>query len=293
LTIERLLLTKAPLTTGQKLTPKTSLIAAMTLLGFLVAFNAHYIAGFMHYDSEDELKEELGDVPVQFPCTFTSKKYMEFYTGANGILLLILFNIIPSSIIVIGNVTIAADIIMRKKRLNKVNPATERSTAIESTPRNENATTQTNLPLETLSGNQLVLKIEEQPTSSQPQSSGNTINIENNPTNNTQTESTRAVAKVTKVKRSKSPNRILFTLSIFFVATTFPYGVYFVLLGNVGDISERAIAKWQLFTVVVLICGWSNFTFNFFLYFVSGTLFKQEWNRLLRTTKNRLHNLFH
>jgi hypothetical protein len=52
-------------------------------------------------------------------------------------------------------------------------------------------------------------------------------------------------------------------------------------LTEFGEEGELSFARWQLFTVIVNLLLWSNFSFNFFFYFMSGTLFKREWKRIM------------
>ncbi|KAH3877583.1 hypothetical protein DPMN_001458 [Dreissena polymorpha] len=78
-------------------------------------------------------------------------------------------------------------------------------------------------------------------------------------------------------RRQKSSTRMLFILSGFFMITTLPYTMFRVYKDFNPSIGPREYARDILLesaTEMLLSC---NFTLNFFLYFVSGTLFKQEW----------------
>ncbi|XP_045178085.2 substance-K receptor-like [Mercenaria mercenaria] len=83
------------------------------------------------------------------------------------------------------------------------------------------------------------------------------------------------------IPRRKSPTRILFVISGVFLVTTLPYSVYMVVQSGLEKLDDHSFAKHQLINAVVIMMVYSNFTFNFFLYFVSGTLFKQEWKQLV------------
>jgi hypothetical protein len=92
--------------------------------------------------------------------------------------------------------------------------------------------------------------------------------------------------------RTRSQTRMLFVLSSFFLITTLPFCIYLVIRSDLKDLSHTDIVKYQLVNALVRMLLYSNFTFNFFLYFVSGTLFKQEWQRMVAPAKARLERIF-
>jgi hypothetical protein len=89
-------------------------------------------------------------------------------------------------------------------------------------------------------------------------------------------------------KKRKSSTKLLLTISIFFLLTTLPYCIYAIVKGRVHQLDEDGVDTWRALTFFFNILLWSNFSFNFFLYFVSGSLFKQEWKILIEKIKSRL-----
>lgn len=89
----------------------------------------------------------------------------------------------------------------------------------------------------------------------------------------------------------KSTTLLLFIICSFFFVTTIPFCVYLIVKGNTNDFKGRSLARWQLAHCITSALIFSNFSFNFFFYFVSGTLFKQEWNRLVMKTKQKFKNI--
>jgi hypothetical protein len=92
------------------------------------------------------------------------------------------------------------------------------------------------------------------------------------------------VTNPAEVSRRKASTKLLLILSVFYLVTTTPWCLYIVLRSKLTEFGEEgglSFAKWQLFTVIVNLLLWSNFSFNFFFYFMSGTLFKREWKRLM------------
>lgn len=217
LTAERTLLTRAPVFWKSKVTPRNALIASLIVLFVIATLNSHLIFGLRLYNTSDNgnITKNVTEPQIPFKCYFSSEEYGKFYFQYWYKIVLALYNLIPASIIIIGNLNIAFMLIYRR---NKVNPSS-------------------------------------------------------NPNSN---------------NRRKSSAKMLFVLSVFYVITTTPWCVYNSLRGKITDYSEESFSKWQLATVVVSIFVWSNFTFNFFLYFVSGTLFKNEWKRLVDVAKNIL-----
>lgn len=211
LTGERTLLTKAPIYWKSKLTPRNAFIVSLIAFFVIAALNSHLIFGLRLYNGNFTQNVTVPQMP--FKCYFRSEEYGKFFFQYWNVIVLVLYNLLPASIIIAGNINIAVVLIYRR---NRVNPSV-------------------------------------------------------NPDNN---------------NRRKSSAKMLFVLSVFYVITTTPWCVYYSLRGEISDYSEASFAKWQLATVVVSILVWSNFTFNFFLYFVSGTLFKNEWKRLVNIAKN-------
>jgi hypothetical protein len=85
-----------------------------------------------------------------------------------------------------------------------------------------------------------------------------------------------------RARQRKTPAKMLFLVSGIFLVTTLPYTIYLVVKNELRDLDERSIARHQLLTSALSMLLYSNFTFNFFLYFVSGTLFKLEWQTIIK-----------
>ena len=94
------------------------------------------------------------------------------------------------------------------------------------------------------------------------------------------------------VHKRKSLTKLLFLLCGFFITTTAPYTITNVLIVRVKPArTEIENVNEMIFTICfnILFC---NFSFNFFFYFVSGTLFKQEWRKLLEECSRVIRNMF-
>lgn len=213
LTLERTLLTKAPVFSRNYLTAKHAAISAFVVFMIIVCVNSHLIFGFTlgSKNAERIHRNQTGNSAV-LPCDFISTEYKLFYERTWSIFVFVLYTLLPAVIIITGNINIALVLLSRTKRRAKIVPA--------------------------------------------------------------------VAAKKIAEDRQKSSAKMLFILSIIFLITTMPYCIYFVVRGQIEQMSDRSVARWQLITVSVNILGWCNFTFNFFFYFVSGTLFKQEWQKL-------------
>lgn len=91
------------------------------------------------------------------------------------------------------------------------------------------------------------------------------------------------IEKKTFNKRSKSSTKMIFILSGFFVFTTLPYTINRTI--NVQTSSPKEEARKALLDTVLLLLLYCNFAANFLLYFVSGTMFKQELKAFLNAAK--------
>ena len=100
-------------------------------------------------------------------------------------------------------------------------------------------------------------------------------------------------APSTLSKRTVSATKIPLFLCSFFLITTIPYTSFGVIKSkyfkDVTDVETNA--HLQLAHAVTYVLLYGNYTFNFLLYFVTGTLFKTEWNEIVNTMKNR-HSVF-
>ena len=299
LTVERFLLTKVPIKTKTKLTPWTSFVISLTTLLILLLANIHNITGFKLYSSKHEIIKELGS-EVFFQCTYSSKGYKEFHDGILSIIILVVFNILPVIIIVVGNINIALVILYRKRKHNIVHPSTQAFELQNMDGRQEHVRPQAvrGTSVCTISRGHNEQDINdvtthashiEQVTPLNMNESQFTVQLENSRHN-----SQAGTNHGNTIRKSKynSPTRMLFTLTIFFIITTTPYCVFVVFKSQLHVLSDREVAVWQLIYVSVLVFGWCNYAFNFFLYFVSGTLFKREWTRLILIGKAKFRQLF-
>ncbi|KAH3747053.1 hypothetical protein DPMN_181474 [Dreissena polymorpha] len=93
-------------------------------------------------------------------------------------------------------------------------------------------------------------------------------------------------------RRQKSSTRMLFILSSFFMVTTMPFTLFRVYKEVYPAIGAREYARQRLTETITALLLYCNFTFNFFMYFVSGTLFKQEWRCFTADAYVRLRKAF-
>lgn len=228
LTIERTLVTKAPIFSRKRLTPRLVLITSVIVCILIALINVHLCFGLKIYPPIIDFVSDTNGSTVailtfiEFPCNYVSVDYQNFFEGTWSIFMLVFYTLIPAVIIFIGNVNIGILLITRRKRFFQVHPEGQIHEGISD--------------------------------------------------------------------KTKSVTKMLFVLSFVFLATTLPYCLYIVVKGKTSQISDRDVSKWQLFSVISHVLLWCNFTFNFFYYFVSGTLFKKEWNRLIEKAKRYFKN---
>jgi hypothetical protein len=75
--------------------------------------------------------------------------------------------------------------------------------------------------------------------------------------------------------------RIFFILSIVYIVTTVPYGALIMNLKQNKLVDEHTFSQYQLVNVIVRCILWCNFSFNFLLYFMTGSLFKAEFIKMI------------
>jgi hypothetical protein len=83
--------------------------------------------------------------------------------------------------------------------------------------------------------------------------------------------------------RNNSNYKMFLILCIVFLVTTVPYGVYLNLLDSSKLVDEHTLAKYQLSSVIMRCLYWSNYSLNFLLYCMTGSLFRKEFKRMLQT----------
>ena len=92
--------------------------------------------------------------------------------------------------------------------------------------------------------------------------------------------------------RNTKATKMLFVLCGFFLFTTTPYSIFFTLYFFIQkDLDDHEFAGLKLGYSIIMILLWSNFTFNFFLYFVSGSLFKKEWGILVTELQTKVYRI--
>ncbi|XP_060605529.1 cysteinyl leukotriene receptor 1-like [Ruditapes philippinarum] len=83
--------------------------------------------------------------------------------------------------------------------------------------------------------------------------------------------------------RNNANYRMFFILCSVYVVTTVPYGLYLNLLEFGKEVDEHTLAKYQLLNAITRCLIWSNFSFNFLLYFMTGSLFRREFKKILES----------
>ncbi|XP_052799143.1 probable C-C chemokine receptor type 3 [Mya arenaria] len=89
-------------------------------------------------------------------------------------------------------------------------------------------------------------------------------------------------------KTVKPMSKMLFIISTVFVISTIPFTIFQILWLQLDNSTPHALARRDLLDTFFENLLYANFTFNFFLYFVSGSLFKQEWNAFVKSVSQHL-----
>ncbi|XP_045210699.2 uncharacterized protein LOC123562115 [Mercenaria mercenaria] len=85
-----------------------------------------------------------------------------------------------------------------------------------------------------------------------------------------------------QMRRNGFSTKIFFVLCGVFILTTVPFGTYFILLRYNVHVNEHTFAQYQLINILMRSLVWCNFSFNFLLYFMTGSLFRNEFQKMLR-----------
>lgn len=121
LTIERVLMIKAPLFFRTRLTQAKTLKAAIVVVTFVVVLNGHMLFGFTSYDvteSNSSFVAKVTEIDLRVhPCYYVSPGYRKFFKETWHLVVLGVFNIIPITIVVLGNIFIAQALINRQKAI--------------------------------------------------------------------------------------------------------------------------------------------------------------------------------
>jgi len=92
--------------------------------------------------------------------------------------------------------------------------------------------------------------------------------------------------------RLRPISKMLFFVSAFFLVTSLPYTIYQCIWMELDDTTAWSRAKRDLYDALLDTLLFSNFTFNFFLYCLSGTLFRQEYRAFVRERKAAFRHYF-
>lgn len=95
--------------------------------------------------------------------------------------------------------------------------------------------------------------------------------VEGNENINTQSRSTKYILNT----------KIFFILSGVYIFTTLPYGVFILKIKQHQLVDEHTFSKYQLMNSIVACFLSCNFSFNFLLYFMTGSLFKVEFKNMI------------
>ena len=89
-------------------------------------------------------------------------------------------------------------------------------------------------------------------------------------------------------KKIKTATKTLFFVSAMFIITSLPFTLGNVVMSLQRSRTPLEAARKQLIYTSLRHLMYCNFTFNFVLYFVSGTQFKREWHSLIGDAKNTI-----
>ena len=93
--------------------------------------------------------------------------------------------------------------------------------------------------------------------------------------------------------REKMALRMLFVISLFHILSTTPMCTYLVVkIYSPKAYKAKDMAVDQLVQAILYICIFSNQTFNFLLYFASGSLFREECTKMFISLKNGFHRIY-
>lgn len=94
-----------------------------------------------------------------------------------------------------------------------------------------------------------------------------------------------------KPEKVRSATKMLFLVSGTFIASVTPFTMGNVALALTKSSTPEEEARKQLIYTILRQLLYCNFTFNFVLYFVSGTLFKQEWKEIVKEVRGKFGKL--
>ena len=226
MTVERWFLTRWPVLARVKLTRRTSTAATITALLLCVAFNAHLIdsADIRSVTVNQSVDNNTG---LELECTYVDGNSM-FYRRLWPLLVLVILNLIPLPMILLGNISVLYTILSQRRKLKQVNTCT------------------------------------------------------------------RSVEQHSQTvhRKVKSVTKMLFFVSSMFICTTLPFTTGNVILSLQTTHSAKDRARQELAYTVLRMLLYCNFTFNFVLYCISGSVFRQECAKLLKESRQSFIRLF-
>ena len=100
------------------------------------------------------------------------------------------------------------------------------------------------------------------------------------------------MSKGTSYHRIKSSTKMILVISLFFIITTIPYTANRAISSGQPQTDVQGYAERILRDSIFLILLYCNFTFNFVLYCVSGSVFYQELRAFVCESRKRLVDAF-
>ncbi|XP_052230228.1 uncharacterized protein LOC127844197 [Dreissena polymorpha] len=329
MTTERTLALRAPVFSRKMLTVKSCNLACGVTLTVIAVLNCHVLYGFDFKDNAngEQLIQEFQNVTQiiasNYPCFFVSKGYMDFYYAKWSIIYMTLYYVIPIVVSIIGNINIAMVICLKRRNMasfrtsgNKVPDRvfTLTSSASEygrSTDGTCNSSTDLNdanvVGLLQNTNCSMVGSINSDRDETQLTTDLSTsktkptrdISVNRHETTISDYKKKRRQTFQTKCqhhtagkdKRGQHATRLLFCICMSLILTSIPSAVYQLIRGNLEDVAPKVASILQLLRAVTHSLLYMNFALNFVFYFVSGTLFKNEWKKMVRHTRQSLKRL--
>ncbi|XP_052286785.1 uncharacterized protein LOC127882270 [Dreissena polymorpha] len=329
MTTERTLALRAPVFSRKMLTVKSCNLACGVTLIIIAAINCNFLYGFdyIDYANGEQLSPEFQNVTkikaIYKPCYFVSKRYMEFHYGEWNIIAITLYCVIPIVISILGNVNIAMVINLKRQQMVSCRMSEHKEPDSDfkltsSAGNNERSTNVTcNSSTDLNEANHIMQNTNcamVDTTNSEKYEIQRMTNISTSHTKPTRdgyvnkhdlsiTKSDSKKKKRQKLqrkfhkpmagkgKRGQQATRLLFCISTFWILSYIPFAVYQVIRSKIEDVSPKVASILQLSRAVTHSVLYLNFAMNFFFYFVSGTLFKNEWTKIVLQTRQALKRL--
>jgi len=121
MTFERVMLTKWPLAARSRMSTRTSRVTAIVVLALCVSLTGH---GLIAAKVRTSQVTNVNITSSITKCTYTYGESDTFYRKVWPVIVLIVLNIVPMALIVVGNLTIALALITQRRKLRRINPAT-------------------------------------------------------------------------------------------------------------------------------------------------------------------------